>query len=57
MLARRLKLLVLCLALGTLAALLGASLVASPWWWLAVPVAIAAGWLLVADPTRCQGPR
>lgn len=51
---RRLKLLILCLALGVLVALTGQAVAVSPWWWLAVPVAVAAGWLLVADPTRCE---
>ena len=55
--ARRLKLLILCLALGLLVALLGQALLASGWWWLALPGAIAAGWLAVADPTRCEPPR
>jgi len=53
---RRLKLLLLCLGLGVFAALLGQALVASPWWWLCVPAAVAGGWLLVADPTRCEEP-
>lgn len=54
---RRLKLLILCLALGMLVALIGQVVIASPWWWLAVPGALAAGWLLVADPTRGAPPR
>ncbi len=54
---QRVRLLAMCLALGTLVAVLGQALVASAAWWLAIPVALAAGWLLVADPTRCMPPR
>ena len=41
-------------------AVIGATIGASGWllggsqlWFLAVPASIAAGWLVVADPTRC----
>jgi hypothetical protein len=38
---------------------LGSWLTGSDVWYLAVPAAIAIGWLAVADPTRCDpvGPR
>lgn len=27
------------------------------WWFGAVPLAVAAGWLFVADPARCEAPK
>ncbi|MBL8383622.1 MAG: hypothetical protein JNM90_11125 [Burkholderiales bacterium] len=42
-----------CIAAGAAAGALGAHLTGSDAWWLCVPAAVAAGWLAVADPTRC----
>jgi len=54
---RRLSWLLLCLAAGSVVAALGLALQGSPAWWLAVPAAVAIGWLRVADPTECEPPR
>lgn len=53
----RLALLLACLAAGVGVAWLGQALWPSQAWWLAVPAALALGWLGVADPTRCRPPR
>jgi hypothetical protein len=52
-LPRRLALLAGCLAVGTAVGLAGHAWTGDAAWALAVPAALAAGWLLVADPTRC----
>lgn len=55
-LAARLALLLSCLALGAVIGAGGWLLTGSGHWFLALPAVIAAGWLFVADPTRCQPP-
>jgi hypothetical protein len=40
--------------LFVLVAVLGQALWPSDAWWLALPAALALGWLLVADPSRCE---
>lgn len=51
---RRLLWLLLCFAVGLGVAIAGRLLSGSSAWALAVPVAIAIGWLFVADPTQCM---
>lgn len=41
-------------ASGGLAGWVGSSLSADPTWWVAVPAALAIGWLFVADPSTCE---
>lgn len=53
-LLRRLILLLALLAAGVAIGVLGHRMSGSALWYLAVPVALAAGWLRVADPTQCQ---
>lgn len=53
---RRLLLLLALLGAGLAIGLLGSWLSGSPLWYLAIPVALAAGWLRVADPTQCLPP-
>lgn len=53
---RRLVLLLALLAAGTAVGVLGSWLSGSALWYLAIPVALAAGWLRVADPTQCVPP-
>ena len=50
---RRGLLLVLCLALGGLIGFIGAQVSGSDWWYVAIPGAVAAGWLRVANPENC----
>ncbi len=51
---RRLALLVLCLCAGAAVGGVVAAWSGSAWGWVAVPLALAIGWLLIADPTQCQ---
>ena len=50
---RRVLLLILCLAVGCGVGLIGHLLSGSQWWYLAIPGAVAAAWLVVANPERC----
>jgi hypothetical protein len=49
----RLRLLLLCLALGVAIAATGQWLSGRAEWFLAIPLVVALGWLLVADPSQC----
>ncbi|MCI1190573.1 hypothetical protein MOJ79_01800 [Calidifontimicrobium sp. SYSU G02091] len=51
----RLVLLGACVGAGSAVGGVVAAWTGSVWGWLAVPLAIALGWLFVADPTRCAG--
>lgn len=55
-LRRRIVLLLACIAAGSLVGLLGQAATGQAAWFLAVPVAVALGWLAVADPRQCQPP-
>ncbi|MDH5538099.1 MAG: hypothetical protein OEY03_01730 [Rhizobacter sp.] len=50
---RRFVWLLVCIAVGLGVAAVGKLLTGSSAWALAVPLAIAIGWLFIADPTRC----
>ena len=50
---RRLALLVVCLTVGVIAGFAGQHFTGSSAWFLAVPGCIIAGWLFVANPTKC----
>lgn len=50
---RRALLLVTCVGAGSAVGAIGFWLTGSNWWALAIPAAMAAGWLWVADPTPC----
>jgi len=59
--SRRAALLIVCLLLGGVVGFVGVAVSGSPWWYLAIPGAVAAGWLAVANPENCiartgQGP-
>ena len=49
----RAMLLLVCVIIGATVGTAGWLLGESQLWFLAVPAIIAAGWLVVADPTRC----
>lgn len=51
---KRLAWLFACFFAGLLIALVGESLTGHQAWYLAIPALIAAGWLFVADPTKCE---
>jgi hypothetical protein len=53
---KRAALLLACIGVGLGIALIGTSLSGNDLWYLAIPAAIAAGWLFVADPTQCNPP-
>ena len=50
---RRVVLLLACLAVGGGIGVVGAQLSGNQWWYLAIPIVVAAGWLLVANPENC----
>jgi len=53
---RRLAWLLACLVVGGFAGATGSALTGNAYWYLAIPAAIAAGWLFVADPEQCERP-
>jgi hypothetical protein len=53
---RRLAWLVACILAGGIVAFIGNAFMAHQAWALAIPAAVAAGWLFVADPTKCDPP-
>ena len=52
-LRQRVLLLLACLALGLGAGFVGLHFTSSAAWFLAIPICLALGWFLVADPTAC----
>jgi hypothetical protein len=50
---RRLFWLLACAALGLAVGFIGHSLSSNPQWFLALPAALAAGWLFFANPDEC----
>lgn len=56
-LGTRLALLLACFFAGLAIALVGESLTGHQAWYLAIPALIAVGWLVVADPTKCEPQR
>ena len=55
-LAFRLALLLGSVGAGAVVGLVGSSLSGNAAWYLAIPVAVAVGWLFVANPLECQPP-
>ena len=55
-LVNRLLWLLIFVALGLIAALIGVFFSGSQAWYLAIPAAVAVGWLLFANPTECESP-
>lgn len=56
-LGTRLALLLGCLFAGLAIAFVGESLTGHQAWYLAIPALIAAGWLVVANPAKCEPQR
>lgn len=54
---RRATLLIVCLVGGGAAGVVGEWASGSQWWYLGIPVAVAAGWLFIANPEHCIPPR
>ena len=54
--SKRLLLLVTCVGAGLAEGIAGAALTGKDEWFLAVPAAVALGWIFVGDPSRCQSP-
>lgn len=52
----RALLLLACVSLGSVVGALGLWMGGTGVWFLAVPAAVAVGWLVVADPTACEAP-
>lgn len=55
-LRNRLVWFVVCLSAGAAAGMAGTWFTGNPSWFLAVPAALAVGWLLVANPDECSRP-
>lgn len=51
---RRLFWLLICTVLGLGIGLLGEHLTSDPRWFLALPAALAIGWLFFANPAECE---
>jgi len=51
---RRLVWLMACVLAGALVGYLGNAWSGDTAWYLAIPAAVAVGWLFVADPSRCE---
>lgn len=51
---RRVALFVICLVLGAAVGVVGFMVSGSQWWYVAIPGALAAGWLTVANPEHCM---
>ena len=51
---KRLFWLLACVSVGLAVALIGVFFTGSPVWYVAVPAAIAVGWLFLANPTECE---
>jgi hypothetical protein len=47
---------VACILAGSIIAFIGNAFLAHQAWALAIPAAVAVGWLFVADPTQCEPP-
>jgi hypothetical protein len=45
-----------CILAGGIVAFIGNAFMAHQVWALAIPAAVAVGWLFVADPTKCDPP-
>ena len=45
-----------CLSAGAAAGMAGAWFTGNPYWYLAIPAALALGWLWVANPDECTPP-
>jgi len=56
-LARRVVWLAACTALGVAIAAAGNEARESAYWVLAIPLAVALGWLRIADPSQCEPAR
>lgn len=52
----RLAWFVVCLLAGAAAGMAGAWFTGNPYWFLAIPAALAIGWLFVANPDECTPP-
>ena len=53
---RRLAWLVACVGVGALVGGVGSSISGDDVWFVAIPAAMAIGWLFVADPAECESP-
>jgi hypothetical protein len=52
----RLAWFVVCLAAGAAVGMAGTWFSGNPYWYLAIPAALAVGWLWVANPDECCPP-
>lgn len=45
-----------CIVVGLVIGAIGHAISGSTSWYLALPAAVAVGWMFVADPTECEPP-
>jgi len=50
---RRALLLIICLGGGGVVGAVGEQFSGNEWWYLAIPIAVAVGWLFVGSPENC----
>ena len=53
---RRIAWLAACVGAGALVGVVGSRVSGDPVWLVAIPAAIAVGWLFVANPAECEPP-
>jgi len=51
---KRLAWLIACVGIGTLIGFVGSALSGNQIWYIAIPAAMAIGWLFFADPSQCD---
>jgi hypothetical protein len=53
---QRLAWLLACIGIGAGVGFLGSFFTGNPGWYFAIPIAVAAAWLFIADPSACERP-
>lgn len=51
---KRVGWLLACFSAGGIVGVVGSAVTGSDLWYLAIPVAVASVWMIVADPTKCE---
>jgi hypothetical protein len=51
---KRLAWLLVCLAVGAVVGVAGSTITGAAYWYGAIPIAVAVGWLVFANPSACE---
>ena len=51
---KRLACLLVCVGVGALVGILGSTFTGSTYWYIAIPAAVAVGWMFLANPSACE---